>query len=515
MRFQKQHRSRIALFCLFLLAFQGFSQTKPTFQWKETSSKIENETEHDVQHYFDGSKLFKLRSIYNSKIFNTDIFVDIYDSKDDFELDDTKNVSVSQPVMGLNMLTIVNTFYLSGREQVQFLSEFNRESRENELFFRKVNFDTGTPTKPQLVTAFTAKNGVNSGDFFIARSENKQFYVVLKQPSYDKKVNQKIAFTLLDSKFKVIKEVEHEFPFSSKQSGDHTLYVSNSGNVVLVKNIDLPKMKPYMSLFFWNSNDTKVVEHPLNLEMDYLQINQYKITFDDASFYLNGFFSDSARFFSVKYGESSPSNGLVVGKFNAKTGAKDYFKTINTEKYKSFYLKEVLLDQGKAWVIFDQIKKNTKRLPSADPSKPLEYRYEYQFSSNGMTVVMINLADGNLDWLKNINNPEPDTVNDNGDFVSGLYFLRNQKLSIIFNRTIDLNTGAIRVPYKSRIPVLHTYDATGNLIENFDIPNAGVGGTKAHCFELDTSFAIPLSDGTYLVRSRCGSSSARYGYLKI
>ncbi|WP_395044268.1 hypothetical protein [Flavobacterium sp.] len=505
---------KIKLIMFLLLCVSSFAQTQPSFTWSKEASSIENETEYKIENVLESDRLFRVKSKYNDKVFNTDVFVDIFDSKDDFEKDDTNTISVEQPVMGLNMLTLNSMFQVKGKEYVYFLTEYNRTSRENELFFQKVNIDTKTKTRTQLTTKMPGKNGSNPGEFYVAQSENKMFYVILKQPSYDKKVNEKVMLCLLDDKFKVVKEIEYEFPFSSKQSGDQTLFVSNTGNVFMLKNIDLPKAKPYMGLYFWDSKANTVTEKSLKLEQDFLQINQFKGKFINDDFYLQGFYSDSARFFSISYGVSSPSTGIFGSKFNALTGEMNYFTYNATNRYKNFYIKDILFDGNKSWMIFDQVYKETKRLPLPPGSASFDFKYEYKYDSVGLTVAMLDITSGKLDWITDIKNDEPSTLNDNGNFVSSLYFLKNNKLSLIYNDTRDLNTGAVHVPYNSRIPVLQTIDAQGKTIERMDLTNAGVGNTKKHCFELDTSFKVQTADGSYIVRAKCGNS-AWYGFLTL
>lgn len=499
-----------------IIVLTGFFATKAhaqTFTWSTEPTTIENESEYKIEHVFDNERLFKLKSKYNDKVFNTDVLVDVFDPKDDFEKDDTNNLSPEQPAMGLNMLTLKNMFYISGKSYVQFFEEFNRSTKENEFLAQKVNIDTKSRTKIQLVTKMAGKNGSNPGNFYVAQSENKNFYVVLREPSYDKKINEKITLCLLDANFKLVKEIEYEFPFSSKQSKDQTLFVSNSGNVYLLKNIDMPKMKPYLSCYFWNSSTNAITEKSLKLENDY-QINKFIGTFVNDEFLLQGFYSDGARFFQISYGESSPSVGILAAKFSA-SGELVYLSQNKTERYKNFYLKDILVENNKSWLIFDQMYKETKRLPSANPASPLDYRYEFIYETKGITLAMIDNSTGKMDWISNINNEERSTSNDNGDFFSSLYFLKNKQLSLIYNDTRDLNSGVVHVPHYTRVPVIQTFDEKGKMISGRDLNDSGAGGNKKNCFELDTSFKVPtLEKDNYIVRLKCGNS-ARYGYLKF
>src|SRR5690606_8450561 len=157
--------------------------------------------------------------------FNKDVFVDILDPRDDFEKD-TLNLSVPQPAMGLNMSTLLEIFPLKDRDYVFFQSEFDRNSKTTTLSWLQANIDTGSKSGLESITTMPGKSAVNPGNMFVAQSPAKNFYAVLKEPPYDKKVNQKIGFVLLDKNYKPIKELEFEFPFTSKQSGNHEMFVS-------------------------------------------------------------------------------------------------------------------------------------------------------------------------------------------------------------------------------------------------------------------------------------------------
>ena len=189
---QKSTLFKMKKICSLLLLCHGFialAQT-PTFTWSEGNSSIENELNYSIQNYFDGKRIFNVKSIYNDKIFNKDVFVDIFSPNDDFEKDESNfSIGLEQPVMGLNTKTITALFPLSNKEYVYFVTEFNSETKEFELFTQKVNIDTGTKTKAIFLLKMPAKNAFNIGDYFIAQSENNQFYGIVSRPTGEKKLN--------------------------------------------------------------------------------------------------------------------------------------------------------------------------------------------------------------------------------------------------------------------------------------------------------------------------------------
>lgn len=493
---------------LSLTLLGGLTMSAQTFDWSGKKTAIVDESEFKTESVLVDSKLYNVKTRYNEKVYNTDVFVDTYDLKDNFDKSD-KNLSVEQPPMGLNMSTFNNIFALSGKEFVAFYSNYNKTTRENELFFEKDDIEAGSKTKLEMVAKVPGKSGTNPGNFYVAQSANKNFYAIIAQPSYDKKINEKITLVLLDANFKKVKELAYEFPFSSKQSGDQTIYVANNGNVFVVKNIDLPKMKPYLSAYFWNTSANTVSESSLKLDAD-LQINAIKGQFAKDELYLNGTTDVSDRYMSVSIGQASPATGIFAAKL-AADGKLVYAKSTPTEKYKNLVIAEAIIDGGKTWLVYDQKYKAKRRLP-ADKNDPLNYKYDYVYDSAGTVVAMVDNTSGKMDWIQNIKNNERTTENDNGAFNASLVFLKNGKLSVIYNDTRNFSKGIL--PDLRRVPVMQTFNNTGKS-DKADIANhGGIAASKENCFELDPSFKVQQPDGTYIVRTRC-KNDARYGYLKF
>ena len=507
---------KISLLIILLQSLIVFAQT-PTFTWSESASSIDNELNFTIQNHFDGNRIFKIKSAYNDKIFNKDVFVDIFSPNDDFEKDENNfSVGLEQPVMGKNMKTLTHLFYLTGKDYVYFLTEFNSETKEFELFTQKANIDTGTKTKATFLTKMPAKNMFNIGDYFIAQSENKQFYGVVSRPIGDKKLNEKVTLYVLDANFKIVKSIEHEFAFTTKQSFNIDVHVSNNGNLAIVRELDLPKIKPYKSLFYWDSKTQNVVEHNLKQDLDF-QVSQFKWKETDNGNYFIGGISDGKRKVGIDLGgalpEANPTNSLLLMHFDTD-GKVILNEKITLEKQNNINLEEIILKDNKLWLLFNEIYTGSKRLPAPDPSKPLERPIEYSYVSTGYTVIKLDATSGKLDWISRINNEEPRTINDNGDHVKYLHFFRNNQLVLIYNNSRDINMNTKYFVRNSRFAVMSIINNDGAVVSTKDIPNSGVGKTYNFCYELDLSVAIPVDDNTYIIRSRCGNT-ARYGYLKF
>lgn len=507
---------KISILFLLCYSFLGLAQT-PTFTWSEGTSAIENEQNYAIQNYFDGKRIFTVKSIYNDKIFNKNVFVDIFSPNDDFEKDESDfSIGLEQPVMGNNPKTIAALFPVSGKEYVYFVTEFNSETKEFELFTQKVNMDTGTKTKLAFLTKMPAKNMFNIGDYYIAQSENKQFYGIVSRPTGDKKLNEKVTFYVLDANFKIIKSLNHEFGFTTKQSYDVNLHVSNTGNLAVIRELDLPKLKPYKNLFYWDSKTENVIVHDLKQDLDF-QVSQFKWKETEKGSFFIGGISDGKRKVGIDLGgalpQANPTNALLLMQFNTD-GNLILNEKIALEKQNNINLEQVFLQDNKLWLLFNELYTGSKRLPPPDPSKPLAYNWEYSYVSTGYSVIKVDATTGTLDWFTRINNLEPRTTNDNGAHLKYLPFFRNNQLVLIYNDSRDINPNTKFFVRNSRFAVMSVINSEGTLVSTKDIPNSGVGKTYNFCYELDLSFALPVDANNFIVRSRCGNS-ARYGYLKF
>jgi hypothetical protein len=484
----------------FLLLFCSLATVAQTFSWSEEPTTVQDESAYRISRFYTG-RLFVVKTKYNMETFNKDVFVDILDPRDDFEKD-TMNLSVEQPAMGLNMSTLLEIFPLNDRDYVFFQSEFDRNTKTTTLSWLKANMDTGNKSKLETITAMPGKSAINPGNMFVAQSPGKTRYAVLKEPSYDKKVNQKISFVLLDKDFKVIKEKEYEFPFTSKQSGNHEMFVSDAGIVYLVKEIELPKTKPYKSVYIWNPNTDTVTEETLKLDNDW-QIHQIKGKFIDDEFYLFGLYTDkgSRNFqFRMSFNGSDgvASLGIAVAKFGAD-GAKKYLTLNDTGRIGDLNIKDFVAAGDKTWALLDRLNATGKRRPLNQTN--MQIIYDYTYHDSGIEIGMIDNATGKLDWRSTLNVSHPQSVNDNGNLKSYMYFIDDNGVDIIYNQFLGNDRGYA--------PIMKRYSKTGQLVGTKNLP------ALPAWHGLDTSVAVKVKDGQYIVRAKSGQSRALYGFLNF
>ena len=127
---------------------------------------------------------------------------------------------------------------------------------------------------------------------------------------------------------------------------------------------------------------------------------------------------------------------------------------------------------------------------------------------------------GKLEFYKDLPFEEPNTMNDNGRFLSYLYFIKNNQLTFLYNDTQKTMLG--KRTFNDRFISIDIYDDRGNSVSKSLIPDNGLEieykdeyyGTLKDNFDLDTSVNVFIQDGKYLVRAK-SPSNEKYGYLKF
>jgi hypothetical protein len=240
-----------AFFCLTIskINAQTFTWGAASPSLKETDAKINNTVE---------AKFYQTNSIYNDKVFNRIVKSNIY-SLTNLNKEKTNDLSIEQPVMGLATQTHLEMFTENGISNIIFLDDFNTKTKERELYWQRVNLETNEKSKPALITSMPTRNS----NYFISQSPNKMFYAVFKQYNFDKKTNEKVNVTLIDKDFKVIREISFESQYLNRTQSEPKLFVSNQGTVFVVKEIELQKMKPFKTVFYWDGTGASMQETSL------------------------------------------------------------------------------------------------------------------------------------------------------------------------------------------------------------------------------------------------------------
>jgi hypothetical protein len=495
---------------ILLSAFICFAISKTsaqTFTWGAASPSLK-ETDAKINNTVD-AKFYQTNSIYNDKVFNRNVTANSY-SLTNLNKEKTSDLSIGQPVMGLALQTHLEMFTEKGINNIIFLDEFNSKTKERELYWQRVNLETSEKSKPALITTMPTRNS----SYFISQSPNKMFYAVFKQYNFDKKTNEKVNVTLIDKDFKVVKEISFESQYLNRTQSEPKIFVSNQGTVFVVKEIELQKMKPFKTVFYWDGNSDTMQETSLKFDNDY-QIYQFQGHFDGDDFYIHGLYTRIGSKGVQMYGGGLPAAGIYAARFNGK-GEKKYIESNETGEIPGLNLKDFTFDGIKTWLFADKMFLLQKNKPPVPGAGSYNFEKDNFYSNTAFVFGKLDNETGKLEWKKELKYEEPNTTNDNGTYLSYLPILNNNQLILLYNDT--QKTKIDRYVMDDRFTAFDTYDANGNLISNTLIPETGLELKYRYNygfdenFDLDTTFLVKIKDGKYIVRAKSGSNE-KFGYL--
>lgn len=491
-----------------LLLLGSLSGTAQTFSWGSALPSLDENNNPSI-HLLSGS-FFRIYSKYNTDLFNRDVKITPF-TAGTLKPGTLTDISVEQPVMGRAMMTHLKMFPVNGTTQVIFLDEFNTKTKQRELFYQTVDLATGTKTTPVVITAAPGRDA----DYTIEQSPNGQYYGVWKYHSHEKKQPEKLNFLLLDKDFKIVKETTFITPYANKQPSVQQFYVSDAGTVFIVKELDLPKQKPFKTVFFWDGKSDTMKETVLKFENDY-QIHQYNGLFSGGDFYFDALYTRIGSKAVQAYGGNKPAAGFYMAKFNAQ-GNKVYITANDTGEIFSLNLREFVMDGNKTWLFADKLFVADKyKTINGKPS----FEKDYTFHNDGLLVARLDNETGKLEWHKELKLEDQKTLNDNGAYVSYLYFLKDGGVALLYNSTQPVKFGKIEAT--DRFIICETYDGAGNQTGKTTLQSTGLekeyNYTYKHFeedFDLDTSVKpVKVNDNTYIVRAK-SNSNEKYGYLKF
>lgn len=478
------------------------------FSWGYPFS-MPNETEKEITHIVDGN-LYRISDQYDHNIFNHIITADRF-STTDFEKEATVDLSVEQPPMGLASLTFNSMFQKEGTLFSFFYIEYDRKTKSNKLLYREVDIRSGNMGTLHTVAGVKGKNSV----FQVAQSPNGAYFSVLIEKPFQKKSHERIKLLLLDTEKAIIAEKEYEFPLEDNRRKQHDMFVSDSGKVFFVKKIEEKKVKPYLNLYLWNPDSGEVVTESLKQEDNY-QMYQFEGVFHQGDFYLLGLLThEKSSNFGLKIdlnGRHSGTRGSSLAVLKISPEGKVVYNVRNDFKsvISNLNFNSVLIEDKAIWVVQDRMYTEKKSVGGNIAQGNLTYDYKYL--NNGFFVNHINPQTGKMDWKMKIDTAEPNTINDNGDYLSALPLLKDGNLVLLYNETRDLNKGVIHNIFNRRFPIMHIISNKGETVSRSALMAAGIGVTKEEEFELNTSVLVPTDDNKYILRAR-NQAEYKYGVM--
>ncbi|MGJ8684073.1 MAG: hypothetical protein ACSHWW_05600 [Nonlabens sp.] len=497
-----------------LIVLTSLSSAAQSFTWGYPY-RITDEQDATLSYVVD-DKVYKLTEFYDSKKFNTQLDVDFLNPND---LEKMGSISIEvEPVKVFGQRRDYEAmFQENGTDYTLFSSYYDKKTKKNILSWQATDIDGGELGDYNEIALVKALSMTKSGEFEIARSDSGSFYAVLVEQPWVKKKSETIDLYLLNDKKEVVKTKSFTFPFADKRSRHNEIYVSDSGQVYIVKSIDLKKQKPTKNIYNWNPDTDSINLEELKQDDNY-QIAQFQGSFQEDNFLFTGILtSDNSKFFSVSMDFSGRNSGVTATgilalKYDAD-GKLVYNQRNDFDKSVSnLSIKDIHVLDDYYWLVMDRAQVDRKS--KSGQAGAGSFEYDYTYLNNGFGIAKIMTFNGSMEFLNFIDTNEPNTRNDNGAYLSVLSFVRDGKLHLLYNETRDLRKGAVRVPLLKRFPIHDIIDPSGTLIKNEALMAAGIGVQKDEAFDLDTSSIHEISDGKYLLRAKSGVEY-KYGFMQF
>ena len=189
----------------------------------------------------------------------------------------------------------------------------------------------------------------------------------------------------------------------------------------------------------------------------------------------------------------------------------------DTDEIAGLTLKEFVINYDKTWLFAD-------KMYVADKNKTINgqpsFEKDYTYHNEAFLFARLDNGTGKLDWFKEVSNPEEKTLNDNGVFLSFLYFIKDDGLVVLYGDTQTVKFG--KVEAKDRVVMYQTYDGTGKQTASTALSAGGLDlkynesyRSFEENFDLDTSVKpVKVDSNTYIIRAR-SNGNEKYGYFRL
>ncbi len=176
-------------------------------------------------------------------------------------------------------------------EKIFYLkTNYSRTDKKKSLYAHPVTWQIQVDPAAVEVASIPAEKENRSGDFGVNVSANGKFIVVFSQYPSEKDAKEKFSITVLDELMVKKWSREFEFPLSDNRDFFNDVYISDKGNVFIMKRVDAVNFSGYVV----NEATNELKECRLDLP-DGKKIMNFKIIFNDKEeAVISGFYTASA-----------------------------------------------------------------------------------------------------------------------------------------------------------------------------------------------------------------------------
>lgn len=181
-----------------------------------------------------------------------------------------------------------------------FFDTYEKDSKTRMLFCQQVSLDGQFIGNLTEIDRISAKKKSNSGNFKIEASEDSTKFVVIQNPPYEKKADEKFLFKVYNGNLENLSNSAITLPFKDKDVAIDDYYISNKGDIYMLLNIAIEKKKKakgqddeYYSLLCLNSStDNSLADYRLQIPNRNIVDISIRVDNKNNTVLCSGFYSD-------------------------------------------------------------------------------------------------------------------------------------------------------------------------------------------------------------------------------
>lgn len=384
-----------------------------------------------------------------------------------------------------------NGFFVVNGSLVQFKSEFKNDGGNKKMKLFYYPFDqNGKRQKGTLLSMFPSEKAMNAGNFHVTVSKDGSKIAVFSELPFTKDANEEAILTVYDQSWTEVWKKTVHFPYPSERGPQNDIFVSNSGDVVIVKRIKVKKSSDVFAVFSFAENGKKMKEAPLN-PVENFTISTYEghFTADGKLVLAGNYYIDKKVGINVEtpdgpfYALVDPISGtLPILNVSAYTGAHQNLRVV----------KAILKPDHSVVLVSEQVYEKSTMIPNTN----FEYNYEY----TTMNIVVATLdSDGGFYW-EYVIKKDVKSSNDGGRFNSVVAGPSGEELQLLFKD--EMNKYGAKTSPGVMGNILLSLNQDGKLNFAKPITDARIGGSGQYLFI--PASGIPVSDTEWFMLAARG-----------
>lgn len=392
----------IILIQLSLLIFFTVKAQQVTFVEPRTTQEVERPT---FEPYAAGGRYYILQKQFNmSSPVLYDMQLDAYGSAYK-----PMGSNVLDKTLAMGDANLQNGFFVVNNQLVQFKSEFKSTGSKKKMLLYYYIFDKeGNRQKGQLLAEFPSLKALNAGNFHVNVSEDGSKVAVFCEMPFVKNTKEEAILMVFDADWNQLWKETITFPYDSRRGPQNDLFVSNQGEVAIVKQVKVKKEADKFQVFTFSRDGKMTGEAAINPSENFT-ISTYEGHFNqDGKLILSGnYYKDQKVGINVE-----TPDGPFFALIDPLTGT---IPLMQASTYTRAHQNLVVLDafvypDNSVLLVSEQVYEKSTARPGGG------FEYDYEYNHKNIVVARLN-SDGGFEWEYVIER-DLKSMNDGGRFFS-------------------------------------------------------------------------------------------------